>query len=400
MPLKVRSLVINSLYSFTLALGDLGEKLPVEQAEAAARRLVDVMGDTGYIWPLNRLGAALRDLGKRLPQERALSVAKHLLDVGGKDEATRSEPFSGYIFLSTSAGLGMSLGTELAEAVAQNLVAIMGQLTDTYNLEEIVSTLVGLGEQLPEEYAEAAARCLMAVMNPKVADADLGEIISVLNHLGEQLSVKLADAALLRLVEVIDGRGVWFPSAFVSPLGNLSHRLSANGAETAARRLMKIMDNKDKWQHDNLGLILLSIGERLPTNQSEEIVRRLLEKGGIAANPNKFTMFAEALARLPLLPNLDAMDSATDLLQSPVAYNHKHFDKTRSNLLRYYSRLAGLEESQRFKTTDDFVAWARVHRPDLDLTRPPRNPFLADDSPPTVSTTVGRNLHFMRPSTL
>ncbi|VFN03933.1 MAG: hypothetical protein BECKG1743F_GA0114225_108681 [Candidatus Kentron sp. G] len=35
------------------------------------------------------------------------------------------------------------------------------------------------------------------------------------------------------------------------------------------------------------------------------------------------------------------------------------------------SRLAGLEEGQEFKTTDDFVAWAGNHRPDLDLTHPP-----------------------------
>nr|VFK11819.1 MAG: hypothetical protein BECKLPF1236B_GA0070989_102522 [Candidatus Kentron sp. LPFa] len=376
---------VNELYGLTLALGRLGEKLPMEQAEVAARRLVEVMGDTKYVWSLNHLGSALRDLGKRLPRERALSVGNYLLSVGTKGEATKRKPFSASIFLSTSAGLGMHLGTELAEAVAQTLVAVMGEITDADNLEKIVLTLVGLGEQLPQEYVEAAAQRLIAVMNPKVAEADLGKIISALNYLDERLPVELADAALLRLVEVIHESGrVWYPSAFASPLRELSGRLSARAAEAAAQRLMEMIANADRWQHDRLGLLVLSLSERLPTKQTEEIVRRLLEKGGITANQDKFTLFAEALAKLPLPPNPDAMDSAIDLLQSPVAYDHRHFKKTRTDLLRYYSRLAGLEEEQWFKTTDDFIAWVRIHRPDLDLMRPPRNPFLPDDSPPTV----------------
>nr|VFJ66485.1 MAG: hypothetical protein BECKDK2373B_GA0170837_117010 [Candidatus Kentron sp. DK] len=56
-------------------------------------------------------------------------------------------------------------------------------------------------------------------------------------------------------------------------------------------------------------------------------------------------------------------------------WRHWPAGKELEHLLRYYNRLAGLEEGQKLKTTDGFVAWARVHRPGLDLTRPPRNPF-------------------------
>jgi hypothetical protein len=48
---------------------------------------------------------------------------------------------------------------------------------------------------------------------------------------------------------------------------------------------------------------------------------------------------------------------------------------TLGHLLRYYSRLAGLPEDQGFETSDDLVVWVRDNRPDLDLSRRPRNPF-------------------------
>jgi hypothetical protein len=61
--------------------------------------------------------------------------------------------------------------------------------------------------------------------------------------------------------------------------------------------------------------------------------------------------------------------SALDLLQAPMT-----FGETREHLLRCCSRVAGLLEDTGFETTDDFVAWAREHRPDLDLSRRPRMP--------------------------
>ncbi len=82
-------------------------------------------------------------------------------------------------------------------------------------------------------------------------------------------------------------------------------------------------------------------------------------------------MLGESLGALSLPEHHVTMDSAADLLQAPMAYG-----RTRTHLLRYYSRLAGVfDTADAFASTDDLVAWVRKHRPNRDLTRRPRNPF-------------------------
>ena len=57
---------------------------------------------------------------------------------------------------------------------------------------------------------------------------------------------------------------------------------------------------------------------------------------------------------------------APDLLQAQPAIG-----ETRDPLLRYVGRRAGHD----LKTTGSFATWVRTNRPDLDLTRLPRNRF-------------------------
>ncbi|WP_141699167.1 hypothetical protein, partial [Candidatus Thiosymbion oneisti] len=61
------------------ALGKLGERLPAEQAQAGALRLVEVMDTTTDPWQLSWLGEALGKLGERLPAEQAKPVALRLV---------------------------------------------------------------------------------------------------------------------------------------------------------------------------------------------------------------------------------------------------------------------------------------------------------------------------------
>jgi hypothetical protein len=50
------------------------------------------------------------------------------------------------------------------------------------------------------------------------------------------------------------------------------------------------------------------------------------------------------------------------------------YGETLSQLLGYYSRLAGRPTDDPFKTLEELVAWAKEHRPGLDLSRPPQLP--------------------------
>ena len=83
-------------------------------------------------------------------------------------------------------------------------------------------------------------------------------------------------------------------------------------------------------------------------------------------DPIVFTNSAGALASIQLAPDPAAICTASDLLQAPLAIGN-----TRDHLLQHYGRLSGHDTT----TTDSFVTWVRTNRPDLDLTRPPRNPF-------------------------
>jgi hypothetical protein len=83
-----------------------------------------------------------------------------------------------------------------------------------------------------------------------------------------------------------------------------------------------------------------------------------------------FVKLGERLGSIHPPSNAGKLETAPDLLQAPMAYG-----ETLGHLLRYYSRLAGLPEDQGFETSDDLVAWVRDNRPNLDLSRRPRNPF-------------------------
>ena len=120
-----------------------------------------------------------------------------------------------------------------------------------------------------------------------------------------------------------------------------------------------------------LGLALGGLGERLPVAQAEAGALLLVEVMGATKTSRTFFALAKALGALSVPGDLLAMVSATDLLQAPMAVG-----ETRAQLLHYYSRLAGVfGTADEFASMDDLLAWMRKHNPNVNLTRPPRNPF-------------------------
>nr|VFK68692.1 MAG: hypothetical protein BECKUNK1418G_GA0071005_12612 [Candidatus Kentron sp. UNK]VFK73694.1 MAG: hypothetical protein BECKUNK1418H_GA0071006_12542 [Candidatus Kentron sp. UNK] len=145
-----------------------------------------------------------------------------------------------------------------------------------------------------------------------------------------------------------------------------------------ALRLVAAMEKTtDSSQLSWLGRALGGLGANLPPDAARAGALRLTAAMIKTKDARAFTAFAEALGMIRVAKDPSAMDSALDLLQAPMAFDEGN-DKTLARLLRYYSRLAGTYrdgEAPGFTDTDAFVAWAREHRPDLDLGRQPRNPF-------------------------
>jgi hypothetical protein len=183
-------------------------------------------------------------------------------------------------------------------------------------------------------------------------------------------------AGAKRLVEVMETIDYPSPACVLlgGALGALGERLPAAQAEAGARHLLTIMAATSDWEElSALGWALGALGKQLPGREVEASALRIVDVMRTTMEPKAFRELAKPLGALPVPANPDLMHSAVDLLQSPMA-----FGDTRTLLLIYYSRLAGVHDTaEAFASTNDLVAWLREHRPSLNLSRPPHNPFTA-----------------------
>ncbi|WP_133513220.1 ATP-binding protein [Candidatus Thiosymbion oneisti] len=280
--------------------------------------------------------------------------------------------------------LGEGLPAAQAQAVALRLVEVMDTTTDPEKLSQLGAGLGRLGEGLPAKQARNGALRLVEIMSTTTEPWQLSELGEVLGELGKQLPSAQAQSVALRLVEIMGTTTEpWQLSELGKALGKLGERLPAEQAQSVALRLVEVMGTiTEPWQLSELGKALGKLGERLPAAQAQSGALRLVEVMGLKETTSQaFVSLAASLGDMPVAKNAAGagIDTAPDLLQAPMAFDKdsgypEH--KTREQLLRYYSRLAGVfDTAEAFRTTDDLVAWVRNNRPSLDLTRPPRNPF-------------------------
>jgi hypothetical protein len=227
----------------------------------------------------------------------------------------------------------------------------------------------------PRRFENNAVNVAGLVVGAMAATTDGWQLRSLgeaLGALGAKLPAAQAEAVALRLVETMaattDG---WQLSSLGKALGVLGEKLPAAQAEAVALRLVEAMAATTSWgQLSSLGKALGALGEQLPAAQAEAGALRLVETMAKLSDANAFVSLGQILGSIRLPPNPEKVDTAPDLLQAPMAHG-----ETLEHLLRYYGLLAGLPENRKFETKDDFVAWARDHQAELNLTRGPRNPF-------------------------
>lgn len=152
--------------------------------------------------------------------------------------------------------------------------------------------------------------------------------------------------------------------------GAFGDKLPAAQAETGAAHLIGALPSGDLDERGGLLEALVDLVEQLPWQARRTIVSRLAQLMRASADQALFVQLAGTLWTFPIAAHPRALESATDLLQAPMAHG-----ETRDHLLRYYSRVAGVANDKPFKTNDDLVRWTRQNLPDLDLARRPRNPF-------------------------
>jgi hypothetical protein len=301
------------------------------QAEEVALRLVQAMGATTDAAVVSSLGGAVGELRANLPAAQAEAGALRLLE-------TMSATKDVDLLLSLAGALARfdeKLPAAQAEAGALRLMETMSATKDVDLLLSLAGTLASFGDKLPAAQAEAGALRVVEVMATNTDDGELWRFIDMLRRF------------LLNRLTSVQRRVV---------LGRLVQVVSATTDIKALRDVGSLLQGYSRlW---------------LPVAQAEAFALHLAERIKTVRDADAFVDLGKTLGSIRLALNPQKVDSAVDLLQAPMAHG-----ETLKHLLLYYSRLAGLPENREFETKDDFVAWVREHRVNLDLNRRPRNPF-------------------------
>jgi hypothetical protein len=403
----------NQLAALAPALGRLAERLPPEAVVQPARRAVGLP-------PWN---PALRELAGRLPPAEAAQMARQVLKM-----MTDSKPPVSPATMSLAPVLGRladrlppaeaaQLCTEAVEPVLDYMASspYPGVPQVTHILKELLVRLPP--EQAAKLWAKAAERALV-LMPDKPQPISPGEPYFTMQALGElterlppdqasDLSARAVRKALDAMAKFKDAN---FQFQAARGLAGFARRLPPAEAARAEQVILDQMAG-DLTASPYMMLIradvLGKLAERLPPEEgarTARVVVGLMAK--IPDDPYRLSAFAPALARLaerlppgeaadlcaktavlllhepgrftsrsPMSDNDAAQDlgrmaahcrdqDLVDLLKHPFAV-----DLARTTLLAVLDKRLG----QDFKSRWDLVVWLRQHRPDLDLTSPPRH---------------------------
>jgi hypothetical protein len=333
------------------------ERLSATQVEDLARVLLYSMAIADYSLRISNYGHILGGLRELLPAAHAAAAMLYTVEAFARteDQALFSELYRAL------RQLGKQLPTTLAETVTESTTVALGEATDR-----------PLSEALEEELDQMASDESFSDKAVALKET-LRQLDERLRQLAQQLPTTLFETVALRTIDAM-GQAIdeSQQDALEQVLSELVKRFAPAPAETVALHVVDGMKNaRDGWQLSRLGAALGVLGDRLPPAQGQAGALRLVEAMRSTTDAGLFIRLAETLGSIPVPANRDAMDAAVDLLQAPMAYG-----ETRTHLLRYFSRLAGVHETtDAFTSLDDLVAWIREHELSLDLNRPPRNPF-------------------------
>jgi hypothetical protein len=288
-------------------------------------------------------------------------------------------------------------------------------------VSQVTSILKELLVRLPPEqaapfWAKAAERAL-ALMPDKPQVIIPGEpffTMQALGELTEQLppdqARDLSARAIRKALDVMaKSSDVNFQFQLVRGLGGLARHLPPAEAARAAQAILDVMAS-DITTSPYIMLIradvLGKLAERVPPEESARVTRVVIGlMAKTPADPRRLSSFAPALGRLAQrLPPDEAADlcakTAVLLLDEPTRFNRVSLndndaaedlgrlaarcrDQDLVDLLKHpfavgparTTLLAALNKrlGQDFKSRWDLVVWLRQHRPDLDLTSPPRH---------------------------
>lgn len=348
------------------------EKLTEDHAAEGARRLVDAMSVTENILWRHTIGNGLAKLGDKLPAEQADIAVQLILSDQKQMEDPESLAVSGELLRKLAGRLS---DTEVQQVLA-DVIKSMDGISDPAQLGAYAVVMAEFGDYLTSDQVDAGASRLLDAMGPtnpnKLHAIALG-LVKLARYLPPSRVEEIADQFTKSMA--VTSHPIEL-SSYAQHLGQLGKDLPPETAQKAAEHLTKSMEkvmagNVDGYHVIALaeGLEALSVG--MPDARAAKIVNYLAQASTEIFDARVFAGLLKIIDAFEVEPQAGDFDTAVDLLQNPLATGGRL-----DILLNYYGRLADRE----FDSTNDFVDWVQVNRPEVDLSRAPHNPFAQFDN--------------------
>jgi hypothetical protein len=362
----------------TPLLGTLAARLNQAKAEklcaAAAEHIMEVASESRP-WRWNGLGEALGRLSGWLSEKEADELARRILEALRKGPAVAEQNHIDDV--SNWSGAFKALSGRLSQGgareAANRVLAVIGNTTDLPRRARLAEALEAVAGPLGPAEAErlcatAAEDVLKAIKDLNAESYDLYDLTRILvalaKHLGKKESARLCAAATRHVLSTMGKFGlddrIGAPSwPSLRGIAGLAELLDEKDAVEVADRLLRAHDKI--VQSDSLGEddAVLALCARMGEKEATEFAGRALTYLHMG---NRIP--SEPWIVKGILPRL-GQQGLVNLLKSPFCT-----DGVREMLLAELGQRTG----RTFRSRWDFVDWATVNRPDLDLTSPYRPP--------------------------
>ncbi len=300
------------------------------------------------LWRLSREREGVRKafyvivFAKKLNADRFLKKSDHILQatLGLDDEYHRrllgeiikdncyKEPASEYsnVCLNLLHALPpVHESKDVSGPLVGQIVELMAQAQDSWQLDALASGLGALGDKLPPEATENAFNRILDDMAqtqdflPSVrahtfAVPDWSALASGLGALGAKLPPEAAENAFNRILEVMDQtQNSGLLDALASVLGILGDKLSPEAAGNTANRIVEVMDQiQYSFELYPLACGLGALRDKLSSEVADNVAGRIVEVMDQTQNIAQLSVLTSALEALGAKLPPEAAENAAD----------------------------------------------------------------------------------------
>jgi hypothetical protein len=386
-------------------------------ARPAAREALEALGKTADPFALSALAQAVAALTPRLPPDEsgryARTAARQMFDALAKT----TNPSAMSSLLEAVAALAPRLGPREAVEVWRHAIDTWSKTADPLALMEASAVLLArhgpevlqaLGETGDPLGGRAVAQAVAALAPPVGPQVYiLSAVAEAVPEVAPPLEAKEARALARQTLDELGKTTNSFPSsALADRVAALAPLLGPEEARAAARQALHGLGmTTNSYAKSVQANAVAALAPWLPPEEARALARQTLDELGKTTDAVTLSALAEAVAALLAKPGPEATSQRACLLATVVGngafplaplpgltrlqeaarplpgcfteqelVNFLKMPTCQRSAREVILRQLGHQCGRPFAHQWEFVAWARQHRPDLDLTSPPVRP--------------------------